>query len=296
MAAAEQKGGRDRRRVIIEGVQPEIDCGRYPCKRVVGAELVVEADIFTDGHEAVSARLLCRHERDRRWRELPMEALGNDRWRAAFITERLGRYRYTVEAWLDAWKGWRRDMQKRLAAYQDVGVDLIIGGQLLDAAAHRALGRDARALTQVAERVQDVSIDIAERIRSVMAEDTDTIASRYPDLTDATRYERELEVAVDPVLAGFSAWYELFPRSASDEPGRHGTFTDVRRRLDYVEELGFDVLYLPPIHPIGMLKRKGRNNSETAGPDDVGSPWAIGSAEGGHLAVHPGGRFRGRRC
>jgi starch synthase (maltosyl-transferring) len=216
-----------------------------------------------------------------------MEPLGNDRWRAAFITERLGRYRYTVEAWLDAWKGWRRDMQKRLAAYQDVGVDLVIGGQLLDAAAHRALGRDARALTQVAERVQDVSIDIAERIRSVMAEDTDTIASRYPDLTDATRYERELEVAVDPALAGFSAWYELFPRSASDERGRHGTFTDVRRRLDYVEELGFDVLYLPPIHPIGMLKRKGRNNRETAGPDDVGSPWAIGSAEGGHMAVHP---------
>jgi starch synthase (maltosyl-transferring) len=287
MAAVEPKGGRDRRRIIIEGVQPEIDCGRFPCKRVLGRELVVEADIFTDGHEAVSARLLSRFERDRRWREQPMEPLGNDRWRATFKAERLGRYRYTVEAWLDAWKGWRRDMQKRLTAYQDVSVDIMIGGQLLDAAARRALGRDASTLAHVAERVQDRTVDVTERIRLIMGDDIDALASRYPDMTLATRYEPELEVAVDPVLAEFSAWYELFPRSASDDPGRHGTFADVERRLDYVEELGFDVLYLPPIHPIGVLKRKGPNNMEATEPEDVGSPWAIGSAEGGHTSVHP---------
>jgi starch synthase (maltosyl-transferring) len=287
MAATDLGGGRDRRRVIVEGVRPEIDGGRFPCKSVIGRDVVVEADIFTDGHEAVSARLLSRYERDRRWREQAMEPLGNDRWRAAFRADRLGRFRYTVEAWLDEWRGWRRDMKKRLAAHQDVSVDIIIGGQLLDAAAHRALGRDARALSHAAQHVQDNAIDIAERIRVVMSDDTDLLASRYPDLANATRYDRELEVAVDPVLAEFSAWYELFPRSTAAEPGRHGTFADVERRLDYVEELGFDVLYLPPIHPIGLLKRKGPNNSEAATGDDVGSPWAIGSAEGGHMSVHP---------
>ncbi|HSK19796.1 MAG TPA: alpha-1,4-glucan--maltose-1-phosphate maltosyltransferase [Longimicrobiales bacterium] len=287
MGAAEPKSGRDRRRIIIEGVQPEVACGRFPCKRVVGQDVVVEADIFTDGHEAISARLLSRFERDRRWREQVMEPLGNDRWRASFTAERLGRYRYTIEAWLDTWKGWRRDMQKRLAAYQDVSVDIITGGQLLEAAGRRALGRDASTLAQIAQRVQDRDVDITERIRLVMGDDVDALALRYPDFTHATRYEPELEVAVDPVRAAFSAWYELFPRSAAPEPGRHGTFADVERRLDYVEQLGFDVLYLPPIHPIGFLKRKGPNNSESAGELDVGSPWAIGSAEGGHMSVHP---------
>jgi starch synthase (maltosyl-transferring) len=285
MAGAEARGGRDRRRVIIEGVKPEVDAGRFPCKRVVGQEVVVEADIFTDGHEAISARVLSRFERDRRWREQPMEPLGNDRWRAAFRVERLGRYRYTIEAWLDRWKGWRRDMQKRLAAYQDVSIDLIIGGQLLDDAARRALGRDARTLAAAAQSAQDTTLDVTDRIRVVMGDDIDALASLYPDLSEAARYERELEVAVDPVRAEFCAWYELFPRSAGDA-GTHGTFADVQRRLDYVQELGFDTLYMPPIHPIGMMRRKGPNNRETAGPDDVGSPWAIGSAEGGHKAVH----------
>jgi starch synthase (maltosyl-transferring) len=287
MAGTDGRGGRDRRRIIVEGVKPEIDGGRFACKRVVGQDLTVEADIFTDGHEAVSARLLWRYERERRWREAPMEPLGNDRWRAAFTVERLGRYRYTVEAWLDEWKGWRRDMQKRLAAYQDVSVDVVSGGLLLAAAARRAMGRDASTLANAAARVQDTSVNVTDRIRLAMDEEVDALASRYPDLAHATRYEPELEVAVDPVRAAFSAWYELFPRSAADEPGRHGTFADVERRLDYVEELGFDVLYLPPIHPIGLLKRKGPNNRETADADDVGSPWAIGSAEGGHTAVHP---------
>jgi starch synthase (maltosyl-transferring) len=284
--AAEARGERDRRRVIIEGVRPEIDDGRFPCKRVVGQEVVVEADIFTDGHEALSARLLSRSDRERRWRECRMEALGNDRWRAAFRVERLGRYRYAIEAWLDPWQGWRRDMQKRLAAYQDVSVDLIIGGRLVDEAARRALGRDARTLAAVAQRAQDTGLNASERIRELMSAEVDELVALYADLSLATRYARELEVAVDPVRAEFSAWYELFPRSAGNA-GTHGTFADVERRLDYIHELGFDTLYLPPIHPIGMLKRKGRNNRESADADDVGSPWAIGSAEGGHKAVHP---------
>jgi starch synthase (maltosyl-transferring) len=287
MGAREVRSGRDRRRVIIEGVRPEIDGGRFPCKRVVGEVLVVEADIYTDGHEALSARLLSRHERERRLRESPMEFLGNDRWRAAFPVDRLGRYRYTLEAWLDPFRGWRRDMEKRLAAYQDVSVDLVIGGRLVEEAAGRARGRDAKTLGRMAADVLDDSADITERIRRVMSDEVNALVARYPDPEHATLYERELEVFVEPERARFSAWYELFPRSTAEEEGRHGTFADVERRLDYVEELGFDVLYLPPIHPIGRTKRKGRNNRETAEPGDVGSPWAIGAAEGGHKDVLP---------
>jgi starch synthase (maltosyl-transferring) len=287
MAPKEVRSGRDTRRIIISGVKPEIECGRFPCKRVMGEEVVVEADIFTDGHEALSARLFSRHEKERRMRQVPMEFLGNDRWRAAFTAEKLGRYRYTVEAWLDPFKGWRRDMEKRLAAYQDVRVDVIIGGRLIEEAAGRASGRDARALAQLSARVLDESTDITQRIRLVMGSEADDLVSTYPDLERATRYERELEVFVEPERARFSAWYEVFPRSLASEPGRHGTFADLERHLDYVQELGFDVLYLPPIHPIGRTKRKGRNNSETAEPGDVGSPWAIGAEEGGHKSIHP---------
>jgi starch synthase (maltosyl-transferring) len=278
---------RDRRRIIIEGVQPEIDAGRFPCKRVIGEELIVEADIFTDGHEALSASLLYRHETAAEWTALPMEFLGNDRWRAGFVVSDVGRYSYTIEAWLDPWKGWRRDMQKRLAAYQDVRVDLVIGSQLLQDAGARARGRDAKTLAAHADRISDEERDITERIALAMDDTVDDIASRYPDLEHATRHTRELQCMAEPVRARFSSWYELFPRSASTEPGRHGTFSDVERRLEYVAELGFDTLYLPPIHPIGRVRRKGRNNRETAEPGDVGSPWAIGAKEGGHTAVHP---------
>jgi starch synthase (maltosyl-transferring) len=287
MAAKDGRGGRDRRRIIIGRVQPEIDGGRFPCKRVVGDDVVVEADIFTDGHEALSARVYSRHEKDRRWRETPMEFLGNDLWRGVFTVDRLGRYRYMVEAWLDPWKGWRRDMEKRLGAYQDVRVDVTIGGQLLEEAASRASARDARQLGRIARQVLNEDTDITERINLVMSDEVNALALRFPDLEHATRHERELQVLVEPERARFSAWYELFPRSAAGEPGRHGTFADVERRLDYVQELGFDTLYLPPIHPIGREKRKGPNNRETAEPGDLGSPWAIGAAEGGHMAVHP---------
>jgi starch synthase (maltosyl-transferring) len=269
---ARQGSGRDRRRIIIEGVKPEIDGGRFPCKRVVGDELVVEADIFTDGHEALSARLLSRFERERRWREAVMDFLGNDRWRASFALEKQGRYRYTLEAWLDPFKGWRRDMQKRLSAYQDVSVDLVIGGQLVEQAAERASGREARALAGVARQALDPSMDATDRIRLMMDAELDELMARHPDLEHATRYDLELEVLVEPVRARFSAWYELFPRSTAPEPGRHGTFADVERRLDYVEELGFDTLYLPPIHPIGRERRKGPNNRETAEPATLAAP------------------------
>src|SRR5690606_3003363 len=158
----------------------------------------------------------------------------------------------------------------------DVSIDLIIGAQLIDAAAGRATGRAAHTLAHTARFLRDTDNDTAERVRTAMSDDVDALVSRHPDTEHATRYDRELEVDVDPVRAVFSAWYELFPRSAAAGPGQHGTFADVERRLDYVEELGVDVLDLPPIHPIGVLRRKGPNNREAADPDDVGSPWAIG--------------------
>ncbi len=303
-----------RGRVVIEGVSPEIDCGRFPVKRVVGETVVVEADLFADGHDVLAAVLLHRREDEEDWSETPMLALGNDRWRAAFPVESLGRYRYTVEGWVDRFASWRRDLEKRVAAGQEVAVELEIGAGLLRAAGERAGARgraaDARVLGGLAASLEREGAARPARTRArsargaapaerpadpriALALDPETVAlaARYADRAAATRYARELEVVVDPERARFAAWYEMFPRSAAPAeqgaPPRHGTFRDVEARLPYVAKMGFDVLYLPPIHPIGTTHRKGKNNAPAARPGDVGSPWAIGSAEGGHTAIHP---------
>jgi starch synthase (maltosyl-transferring) len=279
--------GEGRRRVIIEGVKPEIDCGRFPIKRTVGEDVVVEADVFTDGHDTVACRLLWKHRSARTWRETPMEPLGNDRWRATFTADQLGRYQYTLDAWIDAFGTWRSDLRKRIAAEQDVSVDLLIGARLVASAAERARGRDRATLEQAAQRLGAADEDVVARTAFAIDDALATIVLRYPDRTHGTAYERILEVVVDPAIAGFSAWYELFPRSASSAPGRHGTLRDVEARLPYVKELGFDVLYLPPIHPIGESRRKGPNNAPEGAPGAIGSPWGIGSRHGGHKSVHP---------
>jgi starch synthase (maltosyl-transferring) len=273
-----------RRRVIIEGVRPEIDCGRFPVKRTVGESVVIEADVFADGHDAVACRLLWKHHAGRTWRETPMEPLGNDRWRASFSADQLGRYQYTIEAWTDTFGSWRRDMKKRVAAGQDVAIDLRIGADLIEATAGRARGRDRLALLQAVERLR---ADADASTGFVLDDDFASVAHRYPDRTYATVYGKVLEVVVDPERARFSAWYELFPRSAGPRPGKHGTLRDAEARLPYLKELGFDVLYLPPIHPIGESNRKGRNNAPVGQPGDIGSPWGIGSRHGGHKSVHP---------
>ncbi|MBI3323439.1 MAG: DUF3416 domain-containing protein [Candidatus Omnitrophica bacterium] len=197
--------------MVIEGVQPEVDGGRFPIKRIAGDEVAVEADLFADGHEPVAGALLFRHESQRKWKEAPLRPLVNDRFRASFPVKELGGYRYTLEGWVD-----------------------------------RPGGRPA-----------------------------------------AARYEKELRVVVDREKARFSAWYELFPRSWGATPGRHGSFRELEQRLGYVRDLGFDVLYFPPIHPISRVLRKGKNNALAAGPGEPGSPWGIGAREGGHKAVHP---------
>jgi starch synthase (maltosyl-transferring) len=269
-------------RVVIEHVEPEIDAGRFPVKRAVGERVVVEADVFADGHDELACVLLHRPAADGDWAEVRMRPLVNDRWRAEFRVPALGRHVYTLEAWIDHFHTWSRDLVRRLEAGQDVSVDLQIGAALVAAAAGRAAGDDAAALREAAR-----ALTASRGERTALSPELAALMAKYPDRCQATRYERELEVLVDRPLARFSAWYEMFPRSASPEPGRHGTFRDVEARLHYVAGMGFDVLYLPPVHPIGRAYRKGPNNSVQSRPADLGSPWAIGGPEGGHKSVHP---------
>ena len=274
-----------RKRVVIESVEPEIDGGRFPIKRVTGEPVVVEADVFADGHDQLECRLLYRREADPAWQAVPMTALGNDRWRGEFLVSAVGRYRYTIEGWISRFRTWRAHLRKRVEAAQDVRVDLLIGAELIEEAAKRAEGAEAARLRGWADRLRQPADPIAQgalALDEALAE----VALRYPDQGLATRYEPELGVVVDRKRARFSAWYEVFPRSCASEPGRHGTFRDCEAWLPYIAGMGFDVLYLPPIHPIGQAFRKGKNNAESAAPGEVGSPWAIGAGDGGHTGVH----------
>jgi starch synthase (maltosyl-transferring) len=273
-----------RTRVIIENVTPRVDDGTFPIRRIVGDTVTVEADVFTDGHDAISCALLYKKEGGVEWTEVPMEPLVNDRWQGAFKVQELGRYLYTVSAWVDRFKTWSRALAKRVEANQDVTIELIIGAEMIAEAGKHAPPKQAAWHEIYAESVQAGGPDgIARALSAELA----SLMRRHAVRLFAVTYQQELGIVVDRELARFGAWYELFPRSTSPVPGRHGTFKDLEARLPYVAGMGFDVLYLPPIHPIGRAFRKGRNNSTTAGPDDPGSPWAIGSAEGGHKAVHP---------
>jgi starch synthase (maltosyl-transferring) len=275
-----------RKRVVIEGVKPEIDAGRFPIKRVVGETVAVEADVFTDGHDVVAAVLLHRREGQITWDETPMTPLVNDRWRAEFPVPAVGRYQYTVRGWVDRFLTWRRDLGKRLKAGQNVDVDLLIGAELIEQVAAESRGGDQTQLRQWAHRLRRPAPD--ESLESVCDDaNLGQLMHRWSPRHFATTYHHELAVTVDRERARFSTWYECFPRSASEQPGRHGTFQDVEARLPYIASMGFDVLYMPPIHPIGRAFRKGRNNAVEAKPGDVGSPWGIGAAEGGHKAIHP---------
>ena len=275
-----------RKRVIIEGISPEIDAGRFPAKRTLGDQVVVEADVFTDGHDSISASLLAHRKGSDEWTEIPMRPLVNDRWTASFRVSELGRYGFKVQGWVDHFETWRRDLLKRIKAESDAVVDYLIGADLIAEAAARAADPDADWLSSRASVLRSET-----NVKLLRNHATDTtlheLIRRYPDKRFVTESDRELSIVVDPVRARFSAWYEFFPRSASPEPGKHGTFADCEKRLPYVSEMGFNVIYLPPIHPIGITFRKGRNNSPEAQPGDVGSPWAIGSAEGGHKSIHP---------
>jgi starch synthase (maltosyl-transferring) len=276
------------RRVVIERVRPEIDGGRFPVKRVVGERVNVSADIHADGHDALRAALLYRPQSESQWTEVEMRPLGNDRWEAAFEVPCMEPYIYTVQAWPDPFRSWFHDIVKKFAAGQEIPVDLLVGVRLIEAAAVRAGGADAKQLQEWASNIASHSAKHpAQAVEAAGNPELHKLMDRHSDRSRASTYERELRVTVEREKAGFSAWYEMFPRSCSPDPGRHGTFHDCLKRLDYVAAMGFDVLYLPPIHPIGKTHRKGKNNNPQAGADDPGSPWAIGGEEGGHKAIHP---------
>ena len=276
-----------RTRIIIEGVKPEIDGGRFPVKRIIGDRVVVEADIFSDGHDVLSAVLLYRKEDQHDWIEVPMEFLVNDCWRGSFAVTELGRYRYTCVAWVDYFKTWQQDMVKRIEAKQDVSVDFLVGAQLIEEASQRAKKRDAGNMQKWAELLRSNQISSSAKAKLTLDNKMVTVMAKYSDRRFAVTYPKELIVVVDREKARFSTWYEMFPRSCSPGLGQHGTFKTCESRLPYISEMGFNVLYLPPIHPIGYTSRKGKNNSPKAEPGDPGTPWAIGSQDGGHKAIHP---------
>ena len=275
------------RPILIEGVQPVVDGGRYPCKRAAGDRLEVSADIFKEGHDLLDAMILYRAMDESRWSEAPMRPLGNDRWSGQFLLERNTRYAVTIEAWTNVFGSWVEEMERRTAGGQtDLGSELLEGYELVRRAAAHAAAEGAGALRLALERYDAASSQPA-RLDLLLDPALRQVVSRVQERKDRARHDRELEVTVDRVRAAWGAWYELFPRSQGLVPGRHGTFADCIRRLPDIKELGFDVVYLPPIHPIGRTHRKGPNNALQAGPTDPGSPWAIGGREGGHTAVHP---------
>ncbi len=285
-----------RKRVVIEGVTPQIEGGRYKIKRTVGETITVEADVFTDGHDRLSCALLYRQVGATTWQEIMMEPmLGTyadgeqavDRWRAQFSVSQMGEYEYTVTGWVDHFKTWRRDLQKRVAVGQDVTVELLVGANLVEAASKRTADESDAEWLRSWAGVLRKSGSTQHKIQVALDDQLDRYMRRSPDRTTAATYDKTLRVLVERERARFSAWYELFPRSWSFEEDAHGTFKDCEARLPYIADMGFDIIYFPPIHPIGETFRKGKNNALEAGEDDPGSPWAIGAAEGGHKSVHP---------
>jgi len=274
--------------VVIENVAPEIDSGRFAAKRAVGEKVTVEADVFMDGHDSLSTILKFRPSKDSQWSETPMQFLGNDRWRGEFIVTEPGVYFYTIEAWVNRFESWQKDLQKKVDASQNISLELQMGAELIEARKQHAPAYDAERLQGWANELNSGNSATGNPLaKRALDKALTELMSHYPDRRFATTYEREMRVRVDPVRANFGAWYEMFPRSFAPEAGRSGTLKDCEAQLPRIAKMGFDILYLPPIHPIGKSFRKGKNNNVVCEPGEPGSPWAIGSDEGGHKSIHP---------
>lgn len=275
------------KRVNIENVTPQIDCGKYPIKRVVNEKVQVQADIFTDGHDKVQAIILYRkvQKGKEKWQQSPMYFMGNDHWEGSFMPEQEGPYEYTIAAWVDHFSTWQEGLRKKFEDHQDIHTELLIGVELVEKAAEQAPSSIQKKLKKAAHLLQSEKHE-AKAVSYALSEGlSDLMYGRYePHLL--TRHQ-PLPLKVESKLALFSAWYEFFPRSTSTVEGQHGTFKDCERVLPEIARMGFDIIYLPPIHPIGRSHRKGRNNATTAKEGEPGSPWAIGAQEGGHKDIHP---------
>jgi starch synthase (maltosyl-transferring) len=287
-AAVPASGGRAR--PVISGIRPVVDDGAFAAKGSLGEPVVVEANVYTDGPDTLAAEVRFRRHGDTRWQTAPLTLLGNDRWRGSFPVSELGRYQFSIRAMVDEFTTWRRAFVLRAATGPALALDLRTGSQLVRSAMERATGADRRHLGAFATALEDAAVaaESGEGAGSEIAHDLELggLMAAHRSLGTAAT-SRTYPVDVERERARFSTWYELFPRSTSPEERRSGTFADVEARLDYVAGLGFDVLYLPPIHPIGTTARKGQNGSSETVPEDPGSPWAIGAKKGGHTAVNP---------
>ncbi|RZK86835.1 MAG: DUF3416 domain-containing protein, partial [Methylobacterium sp.] len=274
-------------RVVIEAVAPEIDGGRSVVKRVVGESVHVTADIFSDGHEIIDAEILSRVVGEDIWASDPMVFIENDRWGGHFPLERNARYEFTIRAWRDAFSSWMRDTLKKRDAGVDVQLETVEGIAFVVDATDEAAGADRDRLKALATALDAEITGSAAQLNLMLIPENARLVRRYAPRVNLSRYPVNVPVIADRLAARFSAWYEIFPRSQSMDVNRHGTFDDVIRRLPEIRELGFDVLYFTPIHPVGRTNRKGKNNTLKALPGDVGSVYAVGTEEGGHEAVHP---------
>ncbi|HEX2251181.1 MAG TPA: alpha-1,4-glucan--maltose-1-phosphate maltosyltransferase, partial [Gemmatimonadales bacterium] len=274
--------------LVITNISPSIDDGRFAVKRLVNQVLRVGADIFKDGHDLLAARALVYGPGDRRWQPVPLVySYDDDRWYGDLPLDRVGDWRFTVEAWVDVFATWREGLEKKDAAGQDVGSELIEGSEIVREAERHARGEDHGRLNAFAELLAKERGDGTARVEAALSPGLEALMRAHTVQVGTTRAAGEYPVRVDTRAAGFAAWYEMFPRSATSDPARPGTFRDAELQLPRIAQLGFDVVYLPPVHPIGRTHRKGPNNALVAGPTDPGSPWAIGNELGGHTTVAP---------
>jgi starch synthase (maltosyl-transferring) len=272
-------------RIVIDNVVPAVDGGQFAAKRVIGEAVSIEADVFTDGHELLAVEIMWRAVDDHDWRRFPMRLLGNDRWQATIAPNRIGRYEFTVEAWWDKYGTLCRDLDIKRAAGADLSVEIAEGRQLLERAKERSQADVSKVIASALNWLRDASVETSVDI--LLCLDLRDVMREVEERHFRYRHEPALLLDVERPQAAYGSWYELFPRSAADTPHRHGNFDDVIRRLPAIRDMGFDVLYLTPIHPIGATNRKGKNNSLRTEQNDVGSPYAIGNSEGGHDAIHP---------
>ncbi len=274
-----------KKRAVVDYVGPQVDCGRFPIKRAAGESVTVVAHAFGDGRDHIRAQILYRKREQSEWTIQEMIYEINDEWSASFKVRELGEYLYTAIAWVDHFATWQSDLRKRLEAGQNIAVESQTGAEMVLAAAETAESDDAPKLREWAQVLQSPG-SLVRASDVALSEALTELMRKYTDKSLAVTYDKELVVVVDRPRAVFSTWYELFPRSFS-EAGKYGTFRDCERLLPEISGMGFDVLYLPPVHPIGQTNRKGKNNSTLSTPEDPGSPWAIGSSLGGHKAIHP---------
>jgi starch synthase (maltosyl-transferring) len=275
----------DQRRVHIENVQPQLNNGEFYIKRVTGQKVIVTADILSDGHDVMEAVVKYRHEKERSWKEVRMRHTGNDSWEAGFMVEKQGYYSYCIEGWIDYALNWQHGTLRKIQDNQKVTSELLEGAEYIEAITGKATAQEKQYLAKTAAIFKD-ALAYDSAVAEAVSDRLKDIFKKYPArfLSHTTA---ELKVYVDRQKALFSTWYEFFPRSASQEEGRHGTFKDCEKLLPRIASMGFDTLYFPPVHPIGEVNRKGKNNATTAQPGDVGSPWGIGSQYGGHKSIHP---------